>query len=182
MNKYVDYWFNIFKTLSQVLNTNIVPNPLNALFGFLPFVITATTMDSVIVFTTLQDRCVMLFCVLLLHFISCQTFHCVTIFYKSTKKLNKKTWNTNVFGVTRKDGLSPTPTEEARIKRLGILFFWCGLCPFKFKVKNSLHCPKPSMTLWGARIGRTNFHKYFMFLFFIFWYLKETCKRVNGIL
>lgn len=130
MNEYAEYWFNIFKTLSQVLITNIVPNPLNALFGFLPFLITATTMDSVIVFTILQARCIIchrLFCLLFLHFISCQTFHCVTIFYKSTKKLNKKTWNTNVFGVTRKDGLSPTPTEEARIKSLRIIFFWCGL-------------------------------------------------------
>lgn len=102
-------------------------------FGFLPFLITANTMDSDTVFTTLQTRCFnchRLFCVLLLHFISCQTLHCVTIFYKSTKQLNKKKWNTNVFGATGKDGLNPIPTEKARRNSLRIFFLLMSPQPF----------------------------------------------------
>lgn len=50
------YWLDIFRTLSQALNTIIAPKALTALFGLSPASAVSSTTRGVIAFTTLLDR------------------------------------------------------------------------------------------------------------------------------
>ena len=50
------FWSNIFDTLNQVLNCNLGPNPLTALFGITPDLCLPATSQCVIAFTTLLAR------------------------------------------------------------------------------------------------------------------------------
>ncbi len=54
--KLMDYWSDIFRTLSQALNTTIAPNPLTVLFGLLPDSVASSTVHCVIAFTALLAR------------------------------------------------------------------------------------------------------------------------------
>ncbi len=56
----MDYWSDIFRTLSQALNTTIAPNALTVLFGLPPVSVVPSTAQCVIAFTTLLARCAIL--------------------------------------------------------------------------------------------------------------------------